>query len=160
MSKTALYPGSFDPITFGHLDIIERAAKCFGKVVIAMFNNPDKNPVFTFQERKMLIQQVLKDAPYEFEIDSFTGLLANYAKSKHINTIIRGLRAVSDFDYEFQMALMNRRLNHHVDTAFFMTDEKFSYLSSSLVKQVCRFQGDISSFVPPVVAKALKEKYE
>ena len=160
MSKTAIYPGSFDPITFGHLDIIKRAASRMDNVVIAIFDNPDKAPIFSFEERKELIEQSLPAEYSNIQIATFTGLLADYAAMNNIHTVIRGLRAVSDFDYEFQMALMNRRLGKDIDTIFFMTDEKYSYLSSSLVKQVCRFGGDISSFVPPQVATALGKKYE
>ncbi|MDC0036863.1 pantetheine-phosphate adenylyltransferase [bacterium] len=160
MSKTAIYPGSFDPITLGHLDIIKRAASRIDTVVIAIFDNPDKAPIFSFEERKELIQQSLPAECSNIQIATFTGLLADYAAMNNIHTVVRGLRAVSDFDYEFQMALMNRRLGKDIDTIFFMTDEKYSYLSSSLVKQVCRFGGDIASFVPPQVATALGKKYE
>lgn len=156
MKKKALYPGSFDPITNGHLDIIKRSSEIFDEVTLAIFDNPDKQPLFSFDERKELIMKVI-DAD-NITIDSFNGLLVDYAEKHSFQTIIRGLRAVSDFDYEFQLALTNRRLGKHVDTIFFMTDEKYSYLSSSIVKQVCRFGGDISSFVPPLVEKYLKEK--
>ncbi|MBH37491.1 pantetheine-phosphate adenylyltransferase [bacterium] len=156
MKKKALYPGSFDPITYGHLDIIKRASEIFDELTIAIVDNPDKHPLFSIQERKELIMTVIKAD--NVRIDSFQGLLVQYATDNNFQTIIRGLRAVSDFDYEFQMSLTNRRLGENIDTIFFMTDEKYSYLSSSIVKQVCRYGGDISSFVPDDVAIELKEK--
>ena len=156
MIKKALYPGSFDPITYGHLDIIKRASEIFDELTIAIVDNPDKRPLFSIEERKELIIKVIKAD--NVIIDSFKGLLVQYATDNSFQTIIRGLRAVSDFDYEFQMSLTNRRLGNNIDTIFFMTDEKYSYLSSSIVKQVCRYGGDIASFVPMEVAMALKEK--
>lgn len=156
MSKKALYPGSFDPITYGHLDIIKRASEIFDELTIAIVDNPDKSPLFSIEERKELIMNVIKAD--NVRIDSFKGLLVQYATDNAFQTIIRGLRAVSDFDYEFQMSLTNRRLGENIDTIFFMTDEKYSYLSSSIVKQVCRYGGDISSFVPEEVSLSLKEK--
>tara|TARA_Y100001970_G_scaffold290551_2_gene424675 strand:- start:2012 stop:2488 length:477 start_codon:yes stop_codon:yes gene_type:complete len=156
MSKKALYPGSFDPITYGHLDIIKRASEIFDELTIAIVDNPDKSPLFSIEERKELIVNVIKAD--NVRIDSFKGLLVQYATDNAFQTIIRGLRAVSDFDYEFQMSLTNRRLGENIDTIFFMTDEKYSYLSSSIVKQVCRYGGDISSFVPEEVSLSLKEK--
>lgn len=155
--RKALYPGSFDPITNGHIDIINRASKLFDEVTIAIFDNPNKTALFSFDERKALIKKVLSDKT-NIKIDTFNGLLVDYAEQKSISTIIRGLRAVSDFDYEFQMALTNRRLKSTIDTIFFMTDEKYSYLSSSIVKQVINYKGDISSFVPKVVENALRSK--
>ncbi len=157
MKKKALYPGSFDPITYGHLDIIKRSIAIFDEVTIAIFDNPVKSPVFNFSERKELILNVLEGYD-NVKIDSFNGLLVDYAEQKGIMTIIRGLRAVSDFDYEFQMSLTNRRLKSNIDTIFFMTDEKYSYLSSSIVKQVFKYDGDISSFVPKKVEEALRRK--
>ncbi|MAQ64947.1 MAG: pantetheine-phosphate adenylyltransferase [Actinobacteria bacterium] len=156
MSKKALYPGSFDPITYGHLDIIKRASEIFDELTIAIVDNPDKSPLFSIEERKELIMNVIKAD--NVRIDSFKGLLVQYATDNAFQTIIRGLRAVSDFDYEFQMSLTNRQLGKNIDTIFFMTDEKYSYLSSSIVKQVCRYGGDISSFVPEEVSLSLKEK--
>ena len=156
MSKKALYPGSFDPITYGHLDIIKRASEIFDELTIAIVDNPDKSPLFSIEERKELIMNVIEAD--NVRIDSFKGLLVQYAEDNAFQTIIRGLRAVSDFDYEFQMSLTNRRLGENIDTIFFMTDEKYSYLSSSIVKQVCRYGGDISSFVPEEVSLSLKEK--
>ena len=155
--RKALYPGSFDPITNGHIDIINRASKLFDQVTIAIFDNPSKKPLFSFEERKNLIINVIAESE-KIKIDSFQGLLVDYAEKKSLTTIIRGLRAVSDFDYEFQIALTNRRLKKNIDTIFFMTDEKFSYLSSSIVKQVMNYNGDISSFVPKIVEKELRRK--
>jgi pantetheine-phosphate adenylyltransferase len=155
--RNALYPGSFDPITYGHIDIINRACKLFDEVTIAIFDNPSKNAFFNFEERKKLIIEVLADHK-NIKIDSFQGLLVDYAEQKSIQTVIRGLRAVSDFDFEFQMALTNRRLKNNIDTIFFMTDEKYSYLSSSIVKQVINYNGDISSFVPKIVENTLRRK--
>ena len=154
MKKKALYPGSFDPITYGHLDIIKRSSEIFDELTIAIVDNPDKNPLFSIEERKKLIKKVVQVD--NVTIDTFSGLLVQYAADNSFQTIIRGLRAVSDFDYEFQMSLTNRRLGNNIDTIFFMTDEKYSYLSSSIVKQVCRYGGDISSFVPNEVSSALK----
>ncbi len=155
--RKALYPGSFDPITYGHLDIINRACNLFDEVTIAIFDNPSKKAFFNFEERKELIIEVLAEHK-NIKIDSFQGLLVDYAEQKSIQTVIRGLRAVSDFDYEFQIALTNRRLKNNIDTIFFMTDEKYSYLSSSIVKQVINYKGNISSFVPEIVENALRRK--
>ena len=159
MSKKAIYPGSFDPITYGHLDIINRASGIFDEVIIAIFDNPNKSPMFDFEQRKALILECLK-GKQNIQVDSFKGLLVDYAQNNHINTVIRGLRAVSDFDFEFQMALTNRRLGNKIDTIFFMTDEKYSYLSSSLVKQLVSFGGDVSAFVPKEIEEAMKQKNE
>ena len=158
MKKVALYPGSFDPITYGHIDIINRATVIFDEVIISIFDNPDKKPLFSFSKRKELILSAL-NSNKNIKVDSFNGLLANYSRIKSIKTIIRGLRAVSDFDYEFQMALTNRHLAKDLDTVFFMTDQKYSYLSSSLVKQLCRFGGDVSNFVPTIVQESLRSYY-
>ncbi len=156
--KKAIYPGSFDPITNGHIDIVNRAQSLFGEIHISVIENPHKSPLFSISERITLIQQIFADRPGIY-VEGFHGLLVDYAKKKHISTIIRGLRAVSDFDYEFQMALTNRHLHPEIDTVFLMTDEKYSYLSSSLVKQVAKFKGNIDSFVPISIARALQEKY-
>ena len=158
MKKIALYPGSFDPITYGHIDILDRASVVFDHVLIAIFDNPNKNPLFSVSERKLLIQQAI-EGKKNISIDVYSGLLAEYAVQKSVSTIIRGLRAVSDFEYEFQMALTNRQLSRQLDTMFLMTDQKYSYLSSSIVKQVCQFGGNISAFVPLHVEKALRRKY-
>eukprot|EP01047_Picozoa_sp_COSAG01_P000112 COSAG01_NODE_1_length_100484_cov_170.446142_112_plen_164_part_00 len=155
--KRAIYPGSFDPITQGHMDIIKRAKKQFDHIVIALFKNLDKEPLFTIEERKHMIQQSFKDDA-QISVQAFDGLLADVAKRENNFTIIRGLRAVSDFEYEFQMALTNRSLDERIDTVFFMTDLKYAFLSSSTVRQIIKFGGDISAFVPSSVLKQLEEK--
>ena len=154
--KVAIYPGSFDPITNGHIDVIERAAELFGKVIVAVIRNPEKKPQFSLDERVEMLKQSL-DRLKNVEVDSFDGLLVDYAKKRNANIIVRGLRAVSDFDYEFQMALTNRKMAPQIETLFFMTDYRYSYLSSSFVKQIARLGGDISELVPAPVAKKLKK---
>ncbi len=152
--KIAIYPGSFDPITNGHLDIIKRAAKLFDKVIVSVIRNPAKQPQYTLTERVQMIKSSLKRIK-NVTVDSFDGLLVNYAKKKKANVIVRGLRAVSDFDYEFQMALTNRKMVPEIETLFFMTDYKYSYLSSSFVKEIARLGGKVSELVPAPVAKKL-----
>ncbi|SKA92307.1 Phosphopantetheine adenylyltransferase [Caloramator quimbayensis] len=148
MSKIAVYPGSFDPITNGHIDIIERTSKIFDKVIVAVLENPDKkNPLFTLEERVELINKATKNIP-NIEIDSFKGLLIDYMHKRNAKVIIKGLRAVSDFEYEFQMALLNNKLDAEVETLFMMTNNKYSYLSSSAVKQVAMYGGCIKELVP------------
>lgn len=154
MMKIAIYPGSFDPITNGHLDIIKRAAKLFDKVIVSVIRNPAKKAQYTLTERVQMIKSSLKRIK-NVTIDSFDGLLVNYAKKKKANVIVRGLRAVSDFDYEFQMALTNRKMAPEIETLFFMTDYKYSYLSSSFVKEIARLGGKVSELVPVPVAKKL-----
>ncbi|WP_153124260.1 pantetheine-phosphate adenylyltransferase [Peribacillus tepidiphilus] len=158
MSKIAVCPGSFDPITLGHLDIIQRGAKVFDEVYVVVLNNSSKNPLFSVEERLKLINEVTKHIP-NVKIDSYQGLLVDYAKSKNANAIIRGLRAVSDFEYEMQITSMNRILNDHIETFFIMTNNQYSFLSSSIVKEVAKYGGNISELVPKVVENALKEKY-
>jgi pantetheine-phosphate adenylyltransferase len=152
-----IYPGSFDPVTFGHLDIIERCAKKFDKVIVAVLNNSSKKGVFTLDERMELLREVVKDYP-NVEIDTFSGLLTEYANEKECTTMVRGLRAVSDFEYEMQMALVNRKLYDEIETLFMVSSGKYAYLSSSIVKEVAMFGGDISCFVPKIVEEALKNK--
>lgn len=152
--KIAIYPGSFDPITNGHLDIIKRAAKLFDKVIVSVIRNPSKRSQYTLTERVQMIKRSLKRSK-NVTVDSFDGLLVNYAKKKKANVIVRGLRAVSDFDYEFQMALTNRKMAPEIETLFFMTDYKYSYLSSSFVKEIARLGGKVSELVPAPVAKKL-----
>ncbi len=157
MTQKAIYPGSFDPITNGHVDIILRALNMVETVVVAVFNNPQKHPLFSFHERIDLIKETFKDNP-RISVVHFEGLLADYAQKNEIFTVIRGLRAVSDFEYEFQMAITNRGQNEKIDTMLLMTDVRYSYLSSSLVKQLAQFKGKISDFVPPHVETAVQEK--
>jgi pantetheine-phosphate adenylyltransferase len=157
--KKAIYAGSFDPITNGHIDIINRALSLFDEVLIAVIYNPNKNALFTIKERIDLIKKVFKNNT-RIEVEGFEGLLVEFAYHKKIFTLIRGLRAVSDFDYEFQMALMNRKLQPKIDTVFLMTDQKYSYLSSSLVKQIAHFNADISDLIPAEIKKALKDKFK
>ncbi len=161
MCVIAVYPGSFDPITYGHIDIIERGSKLFDKVVVAILINPNKKPLFTVEERLEMIRNSLGHLPEEkIEISSFSGLLVDYVKKINAKAILRGIRAISDFEYEFQMALTNRRLLKKVDTVFMMPDERYSYLSANLVREIASFGGDISHFVPPHVEKKLKEKFK
>ncbi|MSR88855.1 MAG: pantetheine-phosphate adenylyltransferase [Candidatus Margulisbacteria bacterium] len=155
--KKAIYPGSFDPITNGHIDVLRRASRVFDEVHIAVIQNPEKNSFFTIEERIEHLQELFRSEP-EIQIEGFKGLLVDYAKKKDIYTIIRGLRAVSDFDFEFQMALTNRNLESKIDTVFLMTDEKYSYLSSSLVRQLAKLNGPIGQFVPDLIEQALREK--
>jgi len=155
----AVYPGSFDPVTYGHLDIINRGAKIFDKVIVAVLLNPGKkNPLFTIEERIKLLKEVTSSIP-NVEVDQFNGLLIDYMNYKNANTIIKGLRAVSDFEYELQMAAINRKLNPNVETFFMMTNNKWSYLSSSIVKEVAKYKGNVNDLVPEVVEKALKERF-
>ena len=154
----AVYPGTFDPITNGHLGIVSRALKIFDKLIIAILNNPQKKPLFSIRERISMIEQVLKDKS-NIEVDAFDGLLVDYVIKKDANVILRGLRALSDFEYEFQMALMNRKLNRDVQSVFLMTDYKWFYTSSTIIKEAARFGGDITGLVPPMVAAKLREKF-
>lgn len=159
MGAIAVCPGSFDPITYGHLDIIKRGAKVFDQLNVVVLNNSTKHPLFSVNERIELIKEVTKDIP-NVKVDSFQGLLVDYAKSVHASAIIRGLRAVSDFEYEMQITSMNRVLNDEIETFFIMTNNQFSFLSSSIVKEVAKYNGKISELVPYAVEMALKEKFE
>ncbi|MFS1513245.1 pantetheine-phosphate adenylyltransferase [Chengkuizengella sp. SCS-71B] len=158
IQSIAVYPGSFDPVTYGHLDIIHRAAKQFDTLVVAVLNNAKKNPLFTVEERKVLLLEATRDLP-NVEIDNFHDLLTNYMNSKNAQIIVRGLRAVSDFEYELQMASTNRKLNEGVETFFMMTNPQYSYLSSSIVKEVAKYDGTVTDLVPKEVEKALREKF-
>lgn len=153
----AVYPGTFDPVTYGHMDIIERASQLFDKVIVAVAVNISKTPLFDEKERKLLLTKVCGKYG-NVKIDSFKGLLADYAKKKRASVIVRGLRAVSDFEYEFQMSLTNRKLAPGISTIFLMPNEKYTYLNSSLVRELSRFNGDIKDFVPAIVRKKLLEK--
>jgi pantetheine-phosphate adenylyltransferase len=155
----AVCPGSFDPVTYGHLDIIHRAAEVFDKVIVAVLNNASKSPLFTVQQRMELLVEVTKDIP-NVEVDGFDDLLVNYIHKKNAHVIIKGLRAVSDFEYELQMASVNRKLSSEIETFFMMSSTQYSYLSSSVVKQVAMFGGPVEDLVPDVVEKALRTKFE
>jgi pantetheine-phosphate adenylyltransferase len=157
-SKVVIYPGTFDPITNGHISIIVRALKVFDRLVIAILNNPQKLPLFSMEERIQMIREVLKDQRH-VEVDSFNGLLVDYVIQKKTNVVIRGLRALSDFEYEFQMALMNRKLNREVQSIFLMTDYKWFYTSSTIIKEAASLGGDVSGLVPPIVCRKLKQKF-
>lgn len=154
----AVCPGSFDPVTYGHLDVIQRAASVFDKVIIAVLKNASKNPLFSVEERKELLIAVTRDIP-NVEVDGFDDLLINYMNEKKAHVIIKGLRAVSDFEYELQMASLNRKLNEEIETFFMMSSTQYSYLSSSIVKQIAQFNGPISDLVPEVVESALRAKF-
>ena len=158
MARIAVCPGSFDPITYGHLDIIKRGAKVFDIVYVSVLNNSSKSPLFTLEERMDLIKTVTKDLP-NVRVDRHSGLLVDYAKSVNASAILRGLRAVSDFEYEMQITSMNRVLNEDIETFFIMTNSQYSFLSSSIVKEVAKYNGDISSLVPPIVEKELHKKF-
>ncbi|HLF20832.1 MAG TPA: pantetheine-phosphate adenylyltransferase [Bacteroidota bacterium] len=155
--KIAIYPGSFDPFTNGHLDIVQRAIKLFDKVIVTIARNSSKNPMFGEEERLSLVKASVKDHR-NVEVELFDGLLVDYARKKKATAIVRGLRAISDFEYELQMALMNRKLNDQFETVFLMPNEKYTYLDSSIVREIARLGGDVSDFVPPVVNKALRNK--
>ena len=157
MPRVAIYPGSFDPLTNGHLSLIQRGLDIFDVLIVALANNPDKAPLFSFQERMALIQGAVGVEP-RVEVDSFDGLLTDYAKRRGIHTVLRGLRAVSDFEYELQMALMNRRLSPEVETVFMMPAEPYTYVSSRLVKEVVALGGSVHGLVPGVVEDRLREK--
>ncbi|PYZ93261.1 pantetheine-phosphate adenylyltransferase [Salipaludibacillus keqinensis] len=158
MASIAVVPGSFDPVTLGHVDIITRGANVFDKVIVSVLNNQKKQPLFTVEERIQLLKESTKSLE-NVEIDSFDGLLIDYVKEKKANAIIKGLRAVSDFEYELQMAAINRKLDENIETFFVMTNNKYSYLSSSIVKEVARYGAPVHDLVPPEVEIALKAKF-
>jgi pantetheine-phosphate adenylyltransferase len=161
--KICVYPGSFDPVTNGHIDVIQRAARMFDKVIVAVVANPNKQPAFTLEDRAAFLKRVLSDMD-NVEVDSFSGLLIDYMHVKKASVIIRGLRAVSDFEHEFQMALMNKKLDDNIETIFMMTNGQYSYLSSSMVKEVAGLGGCIKGLVPDEilaeVVRALRKKGE
>ena len=156
--RTAIYPGSFDPLTNGHLDVVQRAAKLFDRVVVAVAKNEGKHPTFTLEERVALVKQAVAHLP-NVEADSFDRLLVDYVVSKQAQAIVRGLRAVSDFEFEFQLALMNRKLNENIETIFMMPKDTYTFLSSRIVKEIARLGGDVNSFVPVHVQAALIRKF-
>jgi pantetheine-phosphate adenylyltransferase len=159
MKKTAVYPGSFDPITNGHMNVIEKSLTLFDRVIVTVADHSRKNPLFNTEERVGLIESVY-GRNKRVEVDRFDGLLVNYLKRKRINTILRGLRAVSDFEYEFQMVLANRKLDSRIETVFIMPGEEFFFISSSIVREIAGLKGDVSTFVPKVVSEALKRKFK
>ena len=155
--KIAIYPGTFDPITCGHIDILKKAAKLFDEVILAVAKSTSKQSIFTFEERIELCKNSAKDLK-NIKVMGFKGLVVNFAKDVNASVMVRGLRAVSDFEYELSLALMNKKLEHELDTLFLVPDAKYLYLSSTIVKQVVKLGGDIKDLIPPVVEKALKEK--
>jgi pantetheine-phosphate adenylyltransferase len=161
MKNSAIYPGSFDPFTNGHLDILKRAVQMFDRVVVTVAVNQKKKSVFTGEERVELIKEVIKDEPWKDKVvvEQFTGLLIDFARQKKINVLLRGVRQISDFEYEFRMALTNRRLAPEIDTVFLMPDEQLTFISATIVKEVAAWGGDLSSFVPQNVADALIKKF-
>ena len=159
MEKKAIYPGSFDPITNGHVDIIKRALQIFDKIIIAVLENPQKEPLFTTKERMDMIKEIFADRK-DVEVKAFHGLLVEFAKKNNAKIVIRGLRAISDFEYEFQMALMNRKLNPKIETFFMMPNVKYSFLSSNLVKEVFELGGCLQDLVPGQVENKLREKFK
>ena len=155
--RIAVYPGSFDPITNGHLDIIKRASKIYDKLIVGVLNNSSKKPMFSSEDRKEMIDEAIKDLP-NVSCDVFSGLLVDFAKNKGADVIVKGLRTVSDFEYEFQMALLNKALNPEYETMFMMTNSKYSYISSSMVKEVAKYNGELDGLVPKNVITKFKDK--
>jgi pantetheine-phosphate adenylyltransferase len=159
--RRAIYPGSFDPVTNGHLDIIERGCKLFDEIIIAILVNPEKQPFFSVEERREMLGDVLEQIDHKdctVRVDSFSGLLVQYAVAQQADVIVRGIRAISDYEYELQMALMNRRLEPNIETVFMMPAESYSYVSSRLVKEVFQLGGTIEGLVPPLIESRMKEK--
>ncbi len=159
MEKIAIYPGSFDPITNGHIDIAERGLKLFDKIIVAILHNPVKEFLFTVEERVEMLESSFENYP-DIEVETFDGLLVDYAAKRKSIAILRGMRAVSDFEYEFQLALMNRRLKREVQTVFLMTGLRWIFTSSSIIKEAARFGGDMTGMVPPIVNEKLKAKFK
>jgi pantetheine-phosphate adenylyltransferase len=158
MKRIAIYPGSFDPVTNGHLDIVRRGTSLFDEVIVAILHNPSKKALFTIDERLDMLQETMKDIP-GISFDTFGGLLVDYADKRGAQAILRGMRAVSDFEYEFQLALMNRKLNREIQTVFLMTGLRWIFTSSSIIKEAAQFGGDVSELVPPIVNQKIIEKY-
>jgi len=158
MQRTAVYPGSFDPVTYGHIDIVKRGRKLFDKIIVAILHNPTKKALFTVDERLEMLRESMKDIP-NISFDTFDGLLVNYVKDKGAHAILRGMRAVSDFEHEFQLALMNRKLDRDIETVFLMTGMRWFFTSSSIIKEAALFGGDISDMVPPNVQKRVKARF-
>lgn len=156
--RVAVYPGSFDPITNGHLDIIERTARLYDKLIVGVLDNSSKKPIFTAEERAEMISKVTSHIP-NVEVATFSGLLVDFASAKQAQVIVKGLRTVADFEYEFQMALLNKALNAQYETVFMMTDTKYSYISSSMVKEVAKYRGDLTGFVPQAIIEDIQHKF-
>jgi pantetheine-phosphate adenylyltransferase, bacterial len=156
--RTAIYPGSFDPVTFGHLDIIKRGLTVFDHVIVAVLNNSRKDPLFSVGERVSFLKQVTEGLG-SVTVDSFDGLLMDYVHKEHVKVVLRGLRAISDFEYELQIASINKKLNPEIETCFMMTSNRFSFLSSSMVKEVAKYGGSVHGLVPGVVENAIREKF-
>ncbi len=156
--KSAVYPGTFDPITFGHIDVIRRASEIFDRVIVTLATNPGKFPLFSLEERYTQVESCVRDIP-RVEVMKSNGLIVRFAQEQRAVAIIRGVRAVSDFEYEFQMALTNRKLAESITTVFLMPHEQYTYLNSSIVREIARLGGDVSSFVPPEIAAALLERF-
>lgn len=156
--RKAIYPGTFDPVTYGHLDLIKRGSKIFDELIVAVSHNPLKKPLFTIEERTNMVSKYVKEIP-NVKVDCFEGMLVDYVKEMQINVILRGIRTVSDFEYEFQMALTNRVLKSDIETVFIMTSQEYSFLNSSLIKEAASLGGDISMFVPSEVGKLLQQKF-
>ncbi|MFC7392437.1 pantetheine-phosphate adenylyltransferase [Scopulibacillus cellulosilyticus] len=158
MAGIAICPGSFDPVTYGHLDIIQRGAKVFDEVIVAVLNNSSKKPLFTVKERVALLKESTKDIP-NVSVDWFEGLMIDFARKKKANAVLRGLRAISDYEYELQLALTNKKIDENIETFFMPTNSNYSFLSSSIVKEISKYHGPVTELVPEPVEKALKEKY-
>ncbi len=156
--RKAIYPGTFDPVTYGHLDLIKRGSKIFDELIVAVSHNPLKKPLFTIKERTNMVSKYVKDIP-NVKVDCFEGMLVDYVREMQINVILRGIRTVSDFEYEFQMALTNRVLKSDIETVFVMTSQEYSFLNSSLIKEAVSLGGDVSMFVPSEVGKLLQQKF-
>lgn len=158
MKRIAIYPGSFDPVTNGHIDIVQRGKSLFDEIIVAILHNPSKTALFSLEERMFMLKESMKGIT-GISYDTFGGLLVDYARSRGANAILRGMRAVSDFEYEFQLALMNRKLNKDIQTVFLMTGLRWIFTSSSIIKEAAQFGGDISDMVPPIVNQMIKEKF-
>jgi pantetheine-phosphate adenylyltransferase len=158
MPRIALYPGSFDPVTNGHLDVVRRAATMFDRVIVAVAHDTEKQPTFSVQERVELVRAGVRGMP-RVSVEDFKGLLVKYARRKRVTAIVRGLRAVSDFEFEFQLALMNRKLEPRIETIFLMPKDEYTFISSRLVREIAELGGNVSDFVPPAVKKALQQKF-
>lgn len=158
MAGLALYPGSFDPVTLGHLDILKRASKVFDEIIVAVLHNGDKKPLFTLEERVELLKESTKDLP-NVKVESFEGLMIDFAKKRGVNAVLRGLRAVSDFEYELKITSINKKLDEEIETFFMMSNSKYSFLSSSIVKEIAKYNAQVSDLVPEPVERALRQKF-